>query len=738
MHGCVRRMGRLRHVLCDSVVSHVNGLCHGHDGTRIPSETTGKPHDALIAFAAGAVLALAAASLPFAAVAQSSPSSSKSRPVSLPTIVVTGTRVPEPEFDVPASISVVSGDNIRHGPPGVDLAATLALVPGLVAQDRQSLAQDLQLSLRGFGARASFGVTGIRLLVDGLPYSGPDGQGQTDPFDLSVAQRIEVLRGPFSVLYGNAAGGVIQVFTRDGPPQPEIGAGVSFGSYGTVLKRLNAGGTAGKVNYIANVSSFRTDGYRQHSAAKRDHLYTKFRYQPTDNASLTFIFNAENQPFAEDPSSLKAGPAAATPRTARSAVFKYGSGEFHRHREGGAVYEQEIGDHDQLHATVWTGTRRVVQFLPFSGDDPLSGGAVIDLDNNSGGGSARWTHTANLAGYPLTLTAGLDYQRQHERRKGFVNDDGVKGALMRNEDDILSRQGEYVQARWVLGRWQLVGGVRHSRVRFKVHDHFVTQVNPDDSGQRNFSKNTGFASLLYKLTPQVNVYASYGKGFSTPTFAEAAYRPDGTSGLNFDLQPSTSKDYEAGLKADFGNQGKLRLALYRINTADEIVTAVSVNGRSTFRNAGSTVRKGVEVSLGGALGGGFHGYTALTWLQADYASGPFVGGRLPGVPRTTLYGALDWNYAPLGFRVVADARFRSRVYVDDGNTASTSSYALANLQAGFDQHHGAWRFSEFAQLNNIFDRQYIGAVVVNASYGRFYEPAPGRNYLVGVSASYSF
>lgn len=678
--------------------------------------------------------------VPLAAIAQSIPASaqSASQPQSLPTIVVTGTRIPEPEFDVPASISVVSGQQIRAGADGSNLADTLARVPGLVAQNRQSLAQDLQLSLRGFGARASFGVTGLRLMMDGLPYTDPDGQGETDPFDLAAAQRIEVLRGPFSVMYGNAAGGVIQVFTKDGPPQPEVGTNLMAGSYGTVVKQLNAGGTDGPVNYMANASWSQTDGYREHSASRRNHFYGKLRYRPNDNASLTFIFNAENQPFSEDPSSLNALQVAEDPRQAVPNTFKFNSGEFHRHREGGVVYEQRIGDHDQFSATAWLGSRRVVQFLPFAGDAPLSGGSVVDLRNRAGGTSAHWTHSTDLAGFPFTLTAGFEYQQLHEIRRGFVNDEGVKGALMRNEDDNLSRFGEYVQARWAIGRWQLDGGVRHSRVKFSVDDHFITDIDPDDSGAQDYSKDTGFASVLYKLTPALNAYASYGKGFETPSFAELAYRPDGSAGLNFNLRPSTSNNYEAGLKADFAAQGTMRLALYRINTANEIVTAASANGRSTFRNAGNTIRKGVELSAASNLGGGFHGYLALTWLQANFASGPFAGRRIPGIPRTTLYGALDWTYTPIGFYATADAQLRTRVFVNDENAQAAPSYVVANLEAGFRQSTAKWAFKEFAQLNNAFDRHYIGAVVVDSTNGRFFEPEPDRNYLIGVSATYSF
>lgn len=282
-------------------------------------------------------------------------------------ITVTATRIPTPGFEVPAAISVITREEIRQGPPGASLAQTLARVPGLVAQNRQSYAQDLQLSLRGFGARASFGVRGIRLLMDGLPLSLPDGQGETDPFDLAIAKRIEVLRGPFSTLYGNASGGVIQIFTQDGPAQPTLGAHSMFGSYGTRVARLQGGGTAGDFNYIANLSRFTTEGYRDHSAAEREHLYTKLRYTASDNTRLTFLFNAENQPYAEDPSGLNAEQVAANPRQAVPAVYQYDAGESHRHRQGGVVYEQQLGANDRLHATAWLGSRRVIQFLPFRG-----------------------------------------------------------------------------------------------------------------------------------------------------------------------------------------------------------------------------------------------------------------------------------------------------------------------------------------------------------------------------------
>jgi iron complex outermembrane receptor protein len=655
----------------------------------------------------------------------------------LPTIVVTATRIPQPNFEVPAAVGVVTQDEIVDGAPAFSLSQSLARIPGVVAQNRQSYAQDSQISIRGFGSRASFGVRGIRLLVDGIPVSGPDGQGQTDIFDLATAQRIEVLRGPFSALYGNAAGGVIQIFTKDGPPQPTFGVSTLFGSYGTRIQRLDAGGTSGNFNYVVDGTHFRTDGYREHSAAERNNLRAKFRYDIGKDSSLTMLFNGENQPYAEDPSGLTKEQTREDPRFAVPGVFKFGSGESHRDRQLGAVYEQQFGQDDHLHVTGYAGTRRVVQFLPFPGDSPNGGGAVVDLKNRSKGGDARWTHSFSLASTPLDLIAGLEYDHLYELRKGWVNDMGVEGDLRRNENDVSSQAGEYVQAEWKPGRWSIVAGLRHSRVKFGSDDHYVTAEDPDDSGKQNFSSTNPVAGVLYKINPNLNVYANYGQGFETPTLSEFAYRPDGKAGFNLDLRPSKSRDYEAGLKGGW-NSTTFELALFNIATTNDIIVGVSNEGRNSFVNAGSTKRHGLELNVQQAFSGGFSTYLAYSYLQAHFDGGVLDGDRMPGVPRQMLYGELDWQYRPLGFTTSLSAQWRDRVYVDNENTDFADSYVVANYHLEFKQNAGSWQFNEFAGVNNLFNRRYIGAVIVNSSNGRYFQPEPGRNFLFGLSASYAF
>ena len=655
----------------------------------------------------------------------------------LPLIVVTAARIAQPNFDVPAAVGVVLQDKIADGAPASSLSQSLARIPGVVAQNRQSYAQDSQISIRGFGSRASFGVRGIRLLVDGIPVSGPDGQGQTDPFDLASADRMEVLRGPFSALYGNAAGGVIQIFTRDGPPQPTLGVSTLFGSYGTRIQRLDAGGTAGHLNYVVDATHFHTDGYREHSAAERNNLRAKFRYDIGEDASLTLLFNGENQPFAEDPSGLTKQQVRENPRFAVPNVFKFGAGESHRDRQVGGIYEQQLGDDDQLHVMGYGGTRRVVQFLPFSGDSANGGGAVVDLKNRSKGGDVRWVHRFSLALTPIDVVAGVEYDHLRQLRKGWVNDRGVEGDLRRNENDFSSQSGTYAQAEWKPGRWSIVAGLRHSRVRFGSDDRYMTPGDPDDSGKRSFASTNPVAGVLYKISPHLHVYANYGQGFETPTLSEFAYRPDGAAGFNQDLQPSKSRDYETGLKGGW-DATTFELAVFKIATRNDIVVGASNDGRVSFTNAGSTRRHGLEMNIHQALSAGFGAYLAYSYLDAFVDGGAFDGARMPGVPRQMLYGELDWQYRPLGFSTSLSGQWRDRVYVDSKNSDFADRYLVVNYHLEFSQNAGSWRFSEYAGVNNLFDRNYIGAVVVNSSNGRFFQPEPGRNFLIGVSARYAF
>ncbi|MBX9810975.1 MAG: TonB-dependent receptor [Burkholderiales bacterium] len=671
-------------------------------------------------------------------------------PALLPEITVSATRVERDSFDLPVSIDSIEQRTIREDNPQVNLSEPLNRIPGIVVQNRQNYAQDLQISSRGFGARASFGVRGLRLIADGIPATMPDGQGQAASFNLSSAQRIEVLRGPFSSLYGNAAGGVIQIFTADGPPEPELSGNAYAGSYGTIKFGLQFGGTRDRLNYLIDASRFDTGGYRDHSAARRDHLNAKLKLDTGNHGTITLVLNALDQPETQDPLGLTAAQVAQNPRQAGSNALAFNTRKSVAQNQAGLLYDLALSSRDKLQARVYFGTRQVTQYLSIPVPTNLTtlqkySGGVVDLDRGYGGAGLRWTRSISLAAAPFTFSAGIDYDRMAERRKGYDNNSGITGTLRRDEDDSVANTDLYAQAEWQIApRWNLLAGMRHSRVSFESRDYFIVGTNPDDSGAVSYTRTTPVAGAVFKLTPAVNLYANLGKGFETPTFAELAYRPGGATGLNFALRPSNSTHRELGLKALIGAASRINVALFHIDVTDEIVVDSSSGGRTVFKNASNTRREGLELLWQSRFARSFEAALSYTALDARFTQ-PFTstsavaaGNKLPGVPSSSLYGELVWRHPASGFHSGVEARSNGKVHVNDANSASAAGYTVWNLRAGFEQRGKNWRLNEFARIDNIADRRYIGSVIVAESNNRFYEPAPGRNFLLGIQAAMRF
>jgi iron complex outermembrane receptor protein len=662
-------------------------------------------------------------------------------------LTVTATRIPQPGFDVPAAIDVVDARAISEGKAQVNLSESLGRVPGIVVRNRQNYAQDLQVSSRGFGARASFGVRGVRLIADGIPATMPDGQGQAATFALASAERIEVLRGPFSSLYGNASGGVVQVFTADGPPEPTLGLTALAGSYGTRKAGALAGGQSGAVNWLADLARFETDGYRDHSRALRDTANAKVA-MPMAGGKLTLVANALHQPDTQDPLGLSRAQFEADPRQADPAATLFDTRKSIRQSQLGAVHELPLTEADTLQARLYGGTRRVVQFLAQTGDTPLGSGGVVDLDRAYGGAGLRWTHAFTLAGGEATLTAGFDRDRLEERRRGYVNDFGRQGALRRDEDDRVANTDFFAQGEWRFSpAWRASLGARRSRVAFESRDYYVTGPNPDDSGSQSYSRTTPVAGIVFGASPQWNVYANAGEGFETPTFAELAYRPDGATGLNFALKPALSRHGEVGVKGRLAGGARVTAAIFRIDTRDEIVTNGSSGGRTDFKNASRTRRDGLELSGESRLGAGFEAVLAATWLDARFTEAfttgtPAVtvpsGNRLPGVPPVAIHGELVWRHAASGFHAGAEVHHAGRVFVNEANVDSAAAYTALNLRLGVEGRAAGLLLKAFVRVDNVTDRRYAGSVIVAEARGRFFEPAPGRNTLVGFTASAAF
>jgi iron complex outermembrane receptor protein len=683
-----------------------------------------------------AVLALGTMPLAFA-------QTTDNAPLVIDPITVTATRHEERAFDVPASVDTIDANTIHDGQPMVNLSETLSRIPGVFVANRQNYAQDLQISTRGFGARATFGVRGVRLYQDGIPVTMPDGQGQTGSFSLLSASRIEILRGPFSALYGNASGGVISVFTEDPPDVPYLEIDAGGGSYGTGVLGGKIGARGQYVGGVAAASEFITDGYRAHSSARRDITNAKLVIDPSSDTRITMIGNTQYQPETQDPLGLTRAEWSADPRGADPAAFLFDTRKTINQQQVGASVDHRFSDALSLHVDGYGGRRLIRQYLALTGSGATSSGGVTDLDRDYGGIGVRLVWRGGVLERPMTISVGADFDHQHERRKGFVNQFGDLGDLRRDEDDNVYGNDLYAQAEWEFApRWSGTLGVRTSSVHYTSDDHYVTAQNPDDSGSRRFGDTSPVAGIVFHATDDFNAYASYGEGFETPTFAELAYRQGG-SGLNFGLQPARSRATEIGVKYRLDDRQRITAAIFNVDTRNEIVVDTAIGGRTIYKNASATRRRGAEASWDGRFGHGIESHVALTWLRAEFTQ-PFStgssptpvpsGSRIPAVPSKEASGEVAWVPGGLhGLDTAIEFQYVDKLYVNEANTDAAPSYAVMNWRLGFGQASGAVSWKAFVRVNNLFDRNYAGSVIVDDGNGRFFEPAPGRNWFIGVN-----
>lgn len=665
-------------------------------------------------------------------------------PLSLPAQTILGGGNDDQDLRLPLARHTLDSERIHAANAGANLSEPLQRVPGLVALNRQNYAQDLQISSRGFGARSQFGVRGVRLVQDGIPLTMPDGQGQPALFDLDGLQRIEVLRGPLTTLYGNASGGIIQGYTGEAPFHPTLDTRTLIGSDGLWRSRLRYGGQHGDLNISANVSRLETDGYRDHSETRRDIANLRLGWDLDDASSLTLLINSLHQPGTQDPLGLTRDQLRQDRRQAPPQAETFDTRKSVTHNQAGINYQRRLGNDDLLTLMVYGGERDMQQFLGFSGGNPGAGGGVIELDRRFGGGELGWQRDTRLFDLPVTLAAGIAYHYQGEQRRGFVNEQGLKGGLMRDEFNAVDSQEAYLISTWQLApRWELVAGLRHTRVEFDSDDDFLAD-GQDDSGHTRSQRTNPAIGLNWNWTPQLSLYAALGQGFETPTFQELAYREDG-AGMNPALKPSVSRDGELGLKWR-DDQTRLDLALFHSRVRDEIVTGPNqvFTGRSTYTNAGRSTRRGIEFSIEQDFAHGLSGYLAYTWLDASYdsyenADGTrYDGNRLPGVPRHSAYAELLWQPAGTGFHTAIEAQGMSRRYATDDNLHSASGYAVVHWRAGYRHQLGNLTLEPFARLENLTDREYVGSLIVNGAGARYYEPAPGRSWLAGLGVQYQW
>ena len=663
----------------------------------------------------------------------------------LPDVMVQSGRIEQRQFDVPGSVHALDAQVLRSGMQ-VNLSDTLQQVPGVVALNRNNYAQDIQISIRGFGARAPFGLRGIRLITDGIPATTPDGQGQASTVSLTSTDRIEVLTGPLAQIYGNASGGVIQTFTREASAQPELFNQLIVGSYGQTRTDWQVSGRTGQVGIVADYSTFGVDGYRDHSDTRRQQLNSVITLDSQPGTRWKLVVNMFDMPYAKDPLGLKAVDLA-NPSAAGNNAIARNTRKTVKQDQLGLVLDHQIDRELSLMARVYGGTRNNLQYQALN--------TWVGLDRRYDGWGVQLKGKNLLQAVPFEWVVGIDKDFAGEQRQGGAAAAGQQsGGPTRNEWNQASNQDFFAQANWfVAERWTLTTGIRSSRVDLTSRDDYLSDGN--GSGTVQYKATSPVLGLTWHVTDQWNVYANQGKGFETPTLSEAAYSTNGSSVsgvFNPSLKAATSLHREIGTKWVPSAVTQIAAAWFHISTDNDIVSEISTGGKTSYVNATRTVRQGLELSARHQWNRHWKTLGSFTSIQATYDQGYTTGAagsipagnRLPGIPQQQAFASLQWSQQgfgssgkapPGGLETAIDWLARSQLWTSDANTEAAPGYGLVNarLKHRF-QPAQLLQMEAYLGIDNVSNRTWVGSVIVNQVSGQFYEPGMPRSWVVGLQS----
>lgn len=646
-------------------------------------------------------------------------------------IVVSATRLETSVRDVARSVSLVDKERIQNGTQQLGLDEALVGVPGLYMQNRYNFAQDLRISLRGFGARSGFGVRGVKIIIDGIPETLPDGQAQVDSIDLGSAQRIEVLRGPASSMYGNSSGGVIAIDSESGGGPTFVEANLGAGELGYSKLGIKTGGQAGNVDYLVNLSSQDFDGWREQSKSESRLLNAKLGIPIGTSDRLSVALNLNDQPVADDPGGINAAQAAADPRSARDANLLFDGGESMDQQRIGFVYDhvRDSGTYTVRNYYLWR---------DFANKLPFGAGGIVEFDRFVYGLGLQYRPETMLS-EKLDIVVGMDFDRQDDDRRRFDNDDGEYGAMTFEQREEVAANALYVQGKYELNElWTFSAGLRYDEVKFDVSDSFLS--DGDDSGDVDFDQVSPSIGANVDLGSYI-LFASWSSSFETPTTTELA-NPDASGGFNRTLVPQRADSMEVGLKTG-GDNLFFELSAFQIDIKDELVPfeLEGFPGRTFFSNAGRSDRRGIETAVSWKHESGFSVDASYTWSDFTYDEfidengTDFAGKLLPGLPEHFAYLGLNYRSAS-GLSATIEAFYSGDLYADNANADSVDAYTVSNFRLYDEFDYGRWQIRPFIGINNLFNESYNSNIRVNSFGGRYFEPAPDRNVYVGAIVNF--
>ncbi len=643
-------------------------------------------------------------------------------------IVVSAARLPLTASDMSSAVSVIELDEIQNGRQLLSVDEALIAVPGVFIQDRYNFAQDLRISMRGFGARSSFGIRGIRIIVDGIPETFPDGQAQSDSIDVGSIERMEILRGPASALYGNAAGGVINIETDGANGQPFADASLSAGSYGFQRLQLKLGGTRDGLGYQFSASDLQLDGYRGHSAAKTRLYSARLSKTFSDATRLRLVASHSDQPLAQDPGGVNRAARDADPRAPRQRNEDFNAGESFDQQRLGVSLQHEFANTWQL------SLRNYYVWRDFENRLPFVGGGAVSFDRFLSGGGASISAETPVFGITGTTVLGIDIEAQEDDRQRRNNDSGIVGALTLNQLEKVRGAGVFLQQRFEFNPVLALDiGLRHDSIKFSVDDQFLS--DGDQGGSQTLTQTSPSLGLLWRANSNAQLFLKYGTSFETPTTTEFANPLGG--GFNESLEPQLARNAELGLRYRSDRSVRYELSLFHIALEDELLPfeLASQPGRVFYANANESSRRGVELSLRATLLDLWQARLGYTWSDFEFRN--FVSGQtdlsgldLPGIPEHRLALSLQAQFSN-GAYLGLDTSYTSRIYLNNSNTADVGGYGLTDIRAGrrFGDPDAGWEL--FVGINNVFDRAYDANLRPNAFGSRYFEPGPARHWYAG-------
>ncbi len=673
-------------------------------------------------------------------------------------VVTTSNRFEQKSFDAPASLQAVSREVIEDAGPQVNMSESLNRIPGVVALNRQNYAQDLQISIRGFGARTQFGVRGVRIIADGIPATIPDGQGQSATVSLTSTDRIEVLRGPLAQLYGNAAGGVIQTFTREAPDRPELLIQGHTGSYGTNRTDWQYADKVGKFGLVADYSTFKTDGFRQNSQAERNQFNGKLTYQHNDQTKLDFIANIFDMPYANDPAGLNQATALTNPETSTRTQNQR---KIIKQNQIGTVLTHAIDGVSKVSGRIYGGNRENTHFNNVQGSSPNN--SWVGLERDYFGLGLNYSSKSIIMGKDTLWVAGFDFDKSTEVNQAgsaTTNNADKTGTLTRNEDRLAQNTDFYAQANMLLNeKWSILGGARSTKVKLASAGlGGYTNAPIGSLGEVTFNAVNPVLGITYHATERMNIYANYGRGLETPTLAEMSYDLNLSNTFNTSLSASRSNHYETGMKWLPNNRSRVDFALYYVTTSNEIITAKS-DGVTAFTNSpGGTTRKGLELTYQNQFISSMKFNLTGTLIDAEFndaftyntttrgvttTNRVSSGNKIPGIPNGMAYSSIQWSgtdFQRNKYRQVMGTLATFELTAAGANHSSDTNaqnlkaggYSLYNLRLAHRVDINSMTLTAYGQLNNLSDKKYIGSMIVGNAAP--FEPAPGRNWMVGLNA----